>query len=60
MFVASVLAGGAAAVVVARAGVANRGRAAWLAHEGQVENLSSSEPRGAGVRGVREGRVGFA
>ena len=30
------------------------------AYEGQVENLSSAEPRGAGVRVVREGRVGFA
>jgi PmbA protein len=30
------------------------------AYEGEVENLSSAEPRGAGVRVVREGRVGFA
>lgn len=30
------------------------------AYEGQVENLSSAEPRGAGVRVLREGRVGFA
>ena len=30
------------------------------AYEGEVENLSSAEPRGAGVRVVRDGRVGFA
>ena len=30
------------------------------AYEGEVENLSSAEPRGAGIRVVREGRVGFA
>ena len=30
------------------------------AYEGEVENLSSAEPRGAGVRIVRDGRVGFA
>lgn len=30
------------------------------AYEGEVENLSSAEPRGAGVRLVRDGRVGFA
>ena len=30
------------------------------AYEGEVENLSSAEPRGAGIRIVRDGRVGFA
>jgi PmbA protein len=30
------------------------------AYEGEVENLSSAEPRGAGVRIVRDGQVGFA
>lgn len=30
------------------------------AYAGEVENLSSAEPRGAGIRVVRDGRVGFA
>jgi PmbA protein len=30
------------------------------AYEGEVEQLSSSEPRGAGVRVITEGRAGFA
>jgi PmbA protein len=30
------------------------------AFEGEVDSLSSAEPRGAGVRIVREGRVGFS
>ena len=30
------------------------------AYEGEVENLSAAEPRGAGVRIVRDGHVGFA
>ena len=30
------------------------------AYEGEVESLSSAEPRGAGVRVVADGRVGFA
>ena len=29
-------------------------------YAGEVESLSSAEPRGAGVRVVSEGRVGFA
>jgi PmbA protein len=30
------------------------------AFEGEVESLSSAEPRGAGIRAFRDGRVGFA